>query len=229
MAPRHDNYFLDKDGRGKRLIMQTRPEGGGVDYEREKDLQKYDSLHYPYPPTVDGKAFQKWVLKKQPDGSWKNELVTWPTKAIDSDTNTTRFARDKPNQPWAATEKNQAPLPIVRIFCRKIVILGVVFATVFMAFAAFSVILGHKDSGQRVFGAAAGLMLLLMGYSIYKVIQINAWRFYAGDLVDWTDPSFEYARAPLPKSNTPQDPPKQEGSQKRSNLPVQPLGGPRFH
>jgi hypothetical protein len=211
----HDNYYLNKDGRGRRLIMQTPPEeeGEGEDFETQNALEDYDRIHYPYPPTVPGKAFQKSGGKPR------------ATKAVDRDTKKRRFGRDDPNKAWADTERDYEPLPIVRRFCRKIVILGVVFATVYMAFAAFSVVLGHREGGQRVIGTAAGLMLLLMGYSIFKVVQINAWRYFLPGEFDETYTGFENKKQPLKKANTPVIPPE-PGGQKRSNLPVQPLTGP---
>ena len=42
-----------------------------------------------------------------------------------------------------------------------------------MALAAYSVVLGHPYGGARVIGTAAGLMLLLMGYTIWKIVQMN--------------------------------------------------------
>jgi hypothetical protein len=67
----------------------------------------------------------------------------------------------------------QGPLPTVRTFSRYLVILGVVFATIMMALAAWSVILGGRDGGARVIGTAAGLMLLLCGYTIWKIVQME--------------------------------------------------------
>lgn len=215
-------YYLNQDGRGRRQIMRTPAEGPARDFERKEDLQRYNDRYYPYPGTEVGRAFQK----KVPDENGRPKTISWPTKGINKDKPNEKsnyFGRNKPNKDWTKAEDTEAPLPIVKPFCRKIVILGVVFATVFMAFAAFSVVLGHKDSGQRVIGAAAGLMLLLMGYSIYKVVQINAWRFFEGGDFDWTSPTFEHERTDLKPSDTPVVPLPPRG-QKRSNLPVEPYG-----
>jgi len=65
------------------------------------------------------------------------------------------------------------PLPTVWTFSRYLVILGVVSATIFMSLAAWSMILGHPYGGARMIGAAAGLMLLLSAYTIWKVVQMN--------------------------------------------------------
>lgn len=65
------------------------------------------------------------------------------------------------------------PLPTVRTFCRYLVILGAVFGTVFVAMAAFSMVYGSPYGGQRVIGAAGGLILLFMGYTIWKIVEMN--------------------------------------------------------
>ncbi|MBY0546105.1 MAG: hypothetical protein K2W95_02380 [Candidatus Obscuribacterales bacterium] len=71
----------------------------------------------------------------------------------------------------------QGPLPTVRTFSRYLVILGVVMGTVFMALAGWSVVLGARNGGARVIGAAGGLLLLLAGYTIWKIVQMNTFDF----------------------------------------------------
>ena len=70
--------------------------------------------------------------------------------------------------------KNNGPVPTVRKFSRYLVILGVVAATVFMVFAAFSVIAGDRDGGSRVVSTAGGLVLLLMAFTIWKVVEVES-------------------------------------------------------
>jgi hypothetical protein len=67
----------------------------------------------------------------------------------------------------------QGPLPTVRTFCRYLVILGVVVACVWVAMASISVIMGNSNGASRVVGAVAGLLLLLAGYTIWKIVQMN--------------------------------------------------------
>jgi hypothetical protein len=67
----------------------------------------------------------------------------------------------------------EGPLPTVRVFCRYLVILGVVAGTVWVSMAGMSVVLGVPHSGGRVIGAAGGLLLLLGGYTIWKIVQMN--------------------------------------------------------
>lgn len=71
----------------------------------------------------------------------------------------------------------QGPLPTVRTFCRYLVILGVVMATVWVAMAGWSVCLGARNGSERVIGAVGGLMLLLCGYTIWKIVQMNTFDF----------------------------------------------------
>lgn len=65
------------------------------------------------------------------------------------------------------------PLPTVRTFSRYLVILGVVFATVFVSMAAWSMVMGGQYGAARVMGAVGGLLMLLAGYTIYKIVQMN--------------------------------------------------------
>ncbi|MBX9569534.1 MAG: hypothetical protein K2X77_11595 [Candidatus Obscuribacterales bacterium] len=71
----------------------------------------------------------------------------------------------------------QGPLPTVRTFSRYLVILGVVFATVFVAMASIGVVMGNRGSVDRVIGAVGGLLMLLAGYTIWKVVQMNTFDF----------------------------------------------------
>jgi hypothetical protein len=72
------------------------------------------------------------------------------------------------------------PLPTVRTFSRYLVILGCVSATIFVALASMAMILGSPYGGSRVIGAAGGLLLLLGGYTIWKIVQMNT--FHANSI-----------------------------------------------
>jgi hypothetical protein len=65
------------------------------------------------------------------------------------------------------------PVPTVRMFCRMLVILATVVATVYVAFAAYCMAMGHPNAGGRLAMAIGGLGLLYMCYTIYKVAIIN--------------------------------------------------------
>jgi hypothetical protein len=103
-----------------------------------------------------------------------------------------------------------------------LVILGVVFATIFMIFAALGVILGHPHAGQRVIGTAAGLMLLLMGYSIYKIVMINAFRFSSSTTTNSTLAPAQ-PQQDLDPADTPTTPADPIDRPARSNMPVYPF------
>ncbi len=66
-----------------------------------------------------------------------------------------------------------SPLPTARVCARYFVMTAVAFSTVFLIFAASSIIFGQAHGGPRVIATCGGLMLLLMGYTIYKVALIN--------------------------------------------------------
>jgi hypothetical protein len=118
----------------------------------------------------------------------------------------------------------QGPLPTVRTFARYLVILGTVCSCIFMAFAAGSVVLGHPYAGSRVIGAAAGLMLLLMGYTIWKIVQMNTFNANSSPPAVITQDAGGDAVNNLPQSNTPVVP-NAPAMQPRSPLPVAPLNG----
>jgi hypothetical protein len=101
-------------------------------------------------------------------------LAPWPQydmngnrKKINSDSPAQGYPKETPNYEF------KGPLPTVKTFSRYLVLLGVVCSTVFMALAATKVVMGHRDAGACVVGAASGLMLLLCAYTIWKIVQMN--------------------------------------------------------
>ena len=127
------------------------------------------------------------------------------------------------------------PLPIIRYFGRWIVLAGVVIATINMIMAAWTVTAGHEKAGQRVIATAAGLMLLLMGYSIWKVVIINAFNALSGveteestkvrpeDTSAVIYPGKDRGTLPLLPANTPVTP-AGGGGVPRNPMPIVPLG-----
>lgn len=65
-------------------------------------------------------------------------------------------------------------LPVVRKFCYWAVVLGVVFATVMLSVAAYGMVMSHRGSADKVISTVAGLMVLLMAYTIYSLLIRNA-------------------------------------------------------
>jgi hypothetical protein len=134
-----------------------------------------------------------------------------------------------PGYPKAGEQNNydfQGPLPTVRTFSRYLVILGVVSATIFMALAAYSMVLGHPYGGARVVGTAAGFMLLLMGYTIWKIVQMNTFNantnlppvFGQRQVNDQVNDAYMMNNAGTPVN------PGGGGANGRSGIPVVPLG-----
>ncbi|MBU6451396.1 MAG: hypothetical protein KGS72_06440 [Cyanobacteria bacterium REEB67] len=118
-------------------------------------------------------------------------------------------------------------LPTVQIFARYLVILGVVAATVFMSLAAWSMVQGNQYAGARVMGSAAGLLMLLAAYTIWKIVQMNT--FGANS----NNPAISQNRtntAQVPgafsaRPNVPVTPSyAQVPGPARDGVPVQPLG-----
>jgi hypothetical protein len=123
------------------------------------------------------------------------------------------------------------PVPAAKKFARLFVIIGLVAATIYVAFAAYSIITGQAHGGNRVIAAASGLMLLLMGYTIYKILIMNAtFRDSGKDAITvstrlpvhgLTNPNFRQV------ADTPEIPLVKNSYVPRSNLPVQPFAGGR--
>jgi hypothetical protein len=120
-------------------------------------------------------------------------------------------------------------LPTVRTFCKYLVILGVVVATIWMSLGAYSMVLGHPYAGSRVIGTAAGLILLLSGYTIWKIVKMNTFNDNTTDnaqalLTNSAQPT-QPTVAPSAQLNTDPIPAAPGGRANRSGLPVQPLYG----
>jgi hypothetical protein len=120
----------------------------------------------------------------------------------------------------------QGPLPTVRTFSRYLVMLGVVVATIFMSLAATSVIMGNQYGGSRVIGAASGLILLLMGYTIWKVVQMNTFKANSNQYMKANRPeTAEISDGYVDPSSVPQVPTGSRPQPQRSGVPVEPLYG----
>lgn len=118
----------------------------------------------------------------------------------------------------------QGPLPTVRTFCRYLVILGCVSATIWMALSMYAMVMGHPYGGARVVGSIAGFMLLLMGYTIWKIVQMNTFNAMSDR------PAIVQNRpndAQTNQINAPNVPPANPGvgggGPNRSGVPVLPL------
>jgi len=120
-------------------------------------------------------------------------------------------------------------IPFVRTIARWIVISAVIFATVYLIFAAFSVTAGQLHGASRVVAAAGGLMLFLMGYTIYKVAIVNLFNQNSVDNPAITTQHFSNLGQVKPQywhnGDTPGTPRNIPAGTSRSGIPVQPLSG----
>lgn len=130
-------------------------------------------------------------------------------KRIDNDAPGNGYPKPDHNSIYGFTPDH--PLPTVWTFSRYLVILGVVVATIFMAMAAYSMVLGHPYAGSRAIGAAGGLMLLLSAYTIWKIVQMNTFNANSD--------------TPAQNINRPTTAQVQDAFMARPNTPATPGGG----
>jgi hypothetical protein len=114
---------------------------------RGNTLMQYSEVH-PYPGvkfvTIQGKRYQ-YIYADSPASGYPRETNKW----------------------------TYGGLPSVRTLSRYLVILGVVVATILMAFGAYGVVLGEQNAGTKIIHTAGGLMLLFMAFTIWKLVQAN--------------------------------------------------------
>lgn len=214
--PSNLGRYATSNGRGVRGVLpDSEPRlAPNADLD-DSSLERIQERQYPYPEyDMSGPVVTRRV--ETTTGPRSEDVAT---KFISLDL--AGRINYQPNQSWTTHEQQRSPLPTVALFSRILVILGVVFATVYMAFAAMGVVLGHKDAGQRVVGTAGGLMLLLMAYSIYKLVMIHAFLFPNSSTMS-IHANPEPSRQALHPANTPITPANRPT--RRSNLPVVPFG-----
>lgn len=181
------------------------------------------NMLYPYPETNN--ANPKKIVSDSLDDEQYWELF--------NDYRTTPYYRLPYMDPRLSS---RSQLTTVRLFCRWLVLLGAVIACVYMAFAAFSLVQGDREAGGRILGTAGGLILLLMSFSIWKVVLYNT-RYFGFNMAQnqHNSPgdfqrksrSAKPAMVPLLPADTPVVP-SAPTQPIRSNLPVNPLGAPAY-
>lgn len=129
-------------------------------------------------------------------------------------------------------------LPTVRVFSRYLVILGCVCACLWLSHEAISMFLGHPGAGLRVAQTFFGLGVLLMSFTIYKLVQIEAVHsFGAPHPHPWVDTSPSgnplHQTAPvndryLTTPDVPGIPTDDRLGPDRAGVPVEPLGAPQY-
>lgn len=210
------------NGRGDRMTMTIRPDGLNADQlGRINGILGINMLSGEQ--TIDVTASDSQIeqindaLAPSPN---TNAGMNNGRKFIDSDTP----AQGYPKPGRENLYNFQGPLPTVQTFCRYLVILGVVSATVWMALAMYGMIAGHPYAGSRMIGTAAGLMLLLMGYTIWKIVQMNTFnRNSTGPTINQNRPNdAQQSDAYIQGSTVPAIPGGGGGG--RSGIPVVPFG-----
>jgi hypothetical protein len=218
-------FSAGKQGRGSRMVQTLRPDtlsetqrnqiGGilGINMNSdeavinanasESDLAQIQNILAPYPGANN---------------------VGGRTK-ISEDSPAPRTGINKPGN--ESLYEYQGPLPTVRTFARYLVILGVVSATVWMALAAYSVVMGSQYGGARVISAAAGLMLLLCSYTIWKIVQMNTFKANSNTpAISQNRPNGAgVSDAYMNPPDLPQTPNAGRNNPQRPGIPLEPLGG----
>jgi len=118
-------------------------------------------------------------------------------------------------------------LPTVQTFSRYLVILGVVAATIFMSLAAWAMVQGNPYGGARVMGSAAGLLMLLAAYTVWKIVQMNTFGANSNNpaISQNRTNTAQVPGAFMARPNVPVTPNQgQIGGAPRDGVPVQPLG-----
>jgi hypothetical protein len=197
----------------------------------ERQIEAIQKKLFPYPDkgasVIGGR---KWIpMRAQPaDG------IT--PKPVERSSRMFVIPLQNPAYPRLSSEKSR--LTTVRQFCRFLVLMGVIFGTVFVIFSAYGLVQGHRDAAGRLTFSAGGLILLLGAYIIWKIDMLNT-HYYENTVqqVNYGPPNTypatskegsSSAQAPLSPNDTP-DPRKGGGrGAPRSNMPVSPLGASSF-
>lgn len=172
-------YSQGKSGRGSRMVQTIRP--SALTEKQKNDIGGILGINMDSgEESINANASESQLAQIQ------NILAPYPN--ADNEGGRTKINDDAPgnganiNKEVDGRKTNeslytyQGPLPTVRTFARYLVILGVVSATVWMALAAYSMVMGNPYGGARVVSAAAGLMLLLCSYTIWKIVQMNTFK-----------------------------------------------------
>lgn len=176
----------------------------------DTQLEQIQQVLAPY-PKLDGLNAYDWNKKTSIASGQNWREISIPRKQLNMNA-----APDPTYYPKPGEENIydfQGPLPTVRKLSRLFVLVGVVSATIFLAFAAYSVVLGHREGGSRVVGAAGGLLVLLSAYTIWKIVIVN---------------SFALRGMPNPRLDTalfnrPQTAPVSDTNMAAPGLPVRPV------
>ncbi len=191
-------------------------------------LEQIQQVLAPY-PKLDGLNAYDWNKKTLPSSGQSWREISIDRKQLNMNATPDPTYYPKPLE--QSIYDFQGPLPTVRRLSRLFVLVGVVAATIFLAFAAYSVVLGHREGGAKVVGAAAGLLVLLAAYTIWKIVIVNSFAFRG-----MPNPRLDTALFNRPQTapvndanvqapNTPVQPAPAQNPLVRSGIPVVPLSG----
>lgn len=216
-------YIFHNDARGQRMARTVRPDGLSNDQLSQIEGILGVNMRSGEPvinATASDAQMEQINEALAPAPQSQNQ---GGRKVINSDTPAASYPKPDRNSIYGYTPDH--PLPTVWTFSRYLVILGVVSATIFISLAAWSMVMGNPYGGARVFGAAAGLMMLLCGYTIWKIVQMNTFNANSDTpAVNQNRPiDAQVPDAFMFRPNTPTNP-GGGGANGRSGVPVQPLG-----
>lgn len=146
----------------------------------QAEIEQMQNILYPNP------SENAQMITNGPNAGWEAKSLKVNAKPADGYPKpgrdpTPHFVRNSGLDGGGALEAGKltykSQLTTVRGFCRYLVLLGVVFSTVFMIIAAYGMIQGDRHAGSRITAAAGGLILLLSSYTIWKIAVTNSSRF----------------------------------------------------
>lgn len=208
------------DGRGQREVMTIRP-----DQLSNDELAQVEGIL-----GVNMRSGEQTINANASDAQIEqlNEALA-PYPQFQNNGGRKQIVADAPGAGYPQTPSRYGltpdhPLPTVWTFSRWLVLAGVMSATVFMSLAAYSMVLGNPYGGARVVGVAAGLMLLLSAYTIWKIVQMNTFNANSDTPAQIQTGAFDaqVQDAFMARPSTP--PPGTSSTGGRSGVPVQPLG-----
>ncbi len=186
-------------------------------------IYEIQNVLYPYPANTLIGGKQKIVSDPAPQ---------WITNATGARTHNPDGGglEQQNSQLWSAFDYI-GPLPTVRVFCRWLVTAGVVAATIWIASGAISLSLGHPMADMRIMQTILGLMVLLSGFTVYKIVQMNVWNATVvdaspnkADRTQQAQVNDQYMQVP----DVPAVPTAVPQSPGRDGVPVAPLSEPTY-
>lgn len=211
-----------QDGRGQRMVQTIRPDsltpdqqaqiGGILGVNMNSGEQSVDVT------VSDGQLEQL-----------NEAMASYPQTTMNNGRKFIGADNPAANRPLPGREAIYAfpgVIPTVATFGRYLVITGVVFGTVFISLAAYSMVSGNQYGGARVMGSIGGVFLLLASYTIWKIVQMNTFNANSDRAaqIQAKAGNAQVIDAFMSRPNMPATPGVGQTTQGRSGVPVVPLG-----